>query len=130
MGANPIYLRDQDVGVQVDPNGNVIYEVIEGKGKVVKQNNLNYTVYCRPVYVFTNAGEKVQVDQYVVIDNGTGKVVDNKVLAVTYTCHGNTFLKGQFVVNSRPEQAGKLLLDKGGFKPTDKLTEVVNRNFN
>ena len=129
MGANPIYLRDQDVGVQVDPNGNVIYEVIEGKGKVVKQNNLNYTVYCRPVYVFTNAGEKVQVSQYIVIDNKTQAYVDNKTLAMTYTCHGNTCLHDQFSVGSGPATSNKLLLDQGGFKPEDKLVDVVNTEF-
>lgn len=135
MGANPIYLRDHDGRILVDPKGNVIYEVKEvkkGEKKLTRlddQPDPRYTVYVRAVYVFTNAGEKVEVSQYIVIDNKTQAYVDNKTLAMTYTCHGNTCLHDQFSVGSGPATSNKLLLDQGGFKPEDKLVDVVNTEF-
>ncbi|MCC7303502.1 MAG: hypothetical protein IT233_12755 [Bacteroidia bacterium] len=128
--SNPVYFIDRDGRVQVDAQGNIIYEVNPSK-KPSEYDQGDYKVTVTPVFIFANDGRKIEVQHYTVINKKTGRSVDNSVIQDSYNCHGMTSLSSEFRVGSKSDksESNALLLDKGGFSPEKELSGGVNQEF-
>lgn len=129
MGNNPIFFRDADGRVLVDKNGNIIYEKHESKESVTYKEG-GYTITITPVYVFSNSGQRIEVQKYTVLETSTGKKVDNQLVNKTYNCHGYSSLGGKFRVDSSSQTSNRLLNDKAGSEDLGgDLTGMLNDDF-
>lgn len=125
---NPIYYSDRDGQVQVDPKGNIIYQVVEGS-KPVTRTYGSYSYTIEDVYVFSNDGDRIQTQRYTVVNTKTGQTVKNEVVTSSYNCHGHSVLKDKFRVNSSKAESNALLLDAGGFDQNANLQDKVSKDM-